>query len=606
MSTIDFSTLSMSQKDFRIHFKQKIENTKWLGRLFEYCQRGNNASRGKFKALQPITEPFASFPYRWDVKKSTMKITQVGEPIVKDHTKFDRDQTTFIVSLPFHNPSADEISRIVTSIENQSFGKTQKASKALVKTRVAVVIGLNNCLSFNPEKNGEFKNQVKNLREKKLASCVSLTIIPFFWGHVWISKSAKELKLKILISSHIHPIQGCYRIANSYFRYLRDSADNLWIDDQFRQSGSPLEKTIPYQAIRNQILHSVALKRYFQSSKSEVKYILSLDGDFLSLKAADSSVGLLTHYDAIVEEYNEKTGSYPDVVSTGYESPKKEKNELIKAGIELDRAIRAAISGKFVYMPEPNFGFRVTDVADLSRLSWTGGTTMDTESRRLIENGVEREILDSDLFVYSNRGSVQTEIDAAWRTTTVNKYLKMEPAHFLQKGVQKALRGIHQSYADPQIWAKNVYNGLRVTVSSYVKDAIAPMKCIRELFDPITMRKVRYDATLRIQVSDFKTLFDAFSAYVECMRDSVSRQDFDALVKKFIKEAKFSGKNEKADWSNFMLVQLKKLKDNRELLEENYTSEQVDEIIEAAIATGEAIKDFYKKRITAKNSACKA
>jgi hypothetical protein len=608
MTAIDFSTLPMAQKAFTIHFRQKIENTKWLGRLFDYCQRGNNESGKKFKAkaIPPtITEPFTSFPYRWDVKRSTMKLTPLGKPIVEDHTEFDPDETTFIVSLPFHNPSVDEISRIVTSIENQSFGKTKKTSKALVQTRVAVVIGLNNCLSFNPEKNGEFKNQVESLRKKKLASYVSLTIIPFFWGHVWMSKSAKELKLKKLISSHIHPIQGCYRIANSYFRCLRKNAENLWIDDQFKQGGSPLEKTIPYQAIRNKILHSVELKRYFESSESEAKYILSLDGDFLSLKAADSSKGLLTHYDAIVEDYNEENGSYPDVVSTGYESPKKEKNELIKEGIELDRAIRAAIPAKFVYMPEPNFGFRVTKVTDLSRLSWTGGTTMDTESRRLIESGVERKILDSDSFVYRNRGGIQTEIDAAWRTATVNKYPKMLPAHFLQKAAQKALRGIHQSYADPQIWAKNVYTGLGVTVSSYIKDAIAPMKGIRELFDPITMCNVRYDASLKIPISGYKALFESFPAYVECMR-VVSNEDFDQLTKEFVQNAKISGKYEKEYWSNFMLGQLEKLKDYRELLEENYSTEQVDEVIEAAIATGKAIKNFYKKRITAKNVASAA
>lgn len=605
MSAIDFSTLPMSQKDFRIHFRQKIENIKWLGRLFEYSERGNNKSSGKFKALSPITEPFASFPYRWDVKKSTMKITPLGKPIVEDYTEFDRDQTAFIVSLLFHNPSVDEIKRIVTSIENQSFGETKKASKDLVQTRVAVVIGLNNCLSFNPEKNGEFKSQVNKLRKTKLASCVSLTIIPFFWGHVWISKTAKELKLKTLINSHIHPIQSCYRIANSYFRYLRNNAENLWIDNQFRQSGSPLEKTIPYQVIRNQILHSTALKGYFKSAKSEVKYILSLDGDFLSLKAADSTMGLLAHYDDIIEEYSEENGSYPDVVSTGYESPKKEKNELIKAGIELDRMIRAAIAGKFVYMPEPNFGFRINDVADLSRLSWTGGTTMDTESRRLIENGVAKEILDSDLFVYSNRGSVQTEIDAAWRTTSVNKYETMKPSRFSQKGVQKAIRGIHQSYADPQIWAKNVYNGLRVTVSSYVKDAIAPMKGIRELFDPTTMRKVRYDATIRIQASEYKTLFGTFPAYVKCMKASASKKNFNQLSKEFVRDAKITGQNEKENWSNFILGQLNKLKEYRELLEESYASEQVDEVIEAAIATGEAIKNFYEKRMAVKNPACK-
>jgi hypothetical protein len=601
MSAIDFSKLPKSKHDFKIHFRQKIENTKWLGRLFEYSQKGDNKRVKKLNTQgipQPITQPFESFPYRWDVKKSTTKITALNPPIVEDHTEFDPEETSYIISLPFHNPSIQEVKRIVRSIEDQSFDKTKRASHVSAQKRVAVVIGLNNCDSFNSEQNDKFKREIQLLRKATLSSYVSLTIIPFFWGHIWMPKGAEDLELPELFATRIHPIHGCYRIANSYFRFFRGSAENLWVDSQFNESGSPSEKTIPYQLIRNKILHSAALKQYFESSQSESKYVLSLDGDFLSLKAADSSVGLLTHYDALIEGCIKEVGSYPDVISTGYEPPKKEKNELIKAGIELDRLIRAAIAGKFVYMPEPNFAFRVTKGDNLSRLSWIGGTTMDTESRRLIESGVIRGILDSDLFVYSNRGGVQTDIDSTWRTTTVNTYQTMQPAHFMHKAVQKAIRGLHQSYADPQVWAKNVYNGFRVTVAAYVRDAIAPMKGIRELFDPITMRNVRY-ATLRIQASDYKTLFDIFPVYIECMRSSVSREDFDALVTEFIKEAKISGKAQREDWANFMLGQLKKLKEYTEQLQACYSGEQVGEVLEAAIATGEVIKDFYQKRMTA-------
>ncbi|HEY5234796.1 MAG TPA: hypothetical protein VIJ14_01350, partial [Rhabdochlamydiaceae bacterium] len=215
MSAIDFSKLPMTRKDFEIHFTQKTKNTKWLGRLFEYSQRGDNESVKKPKTLvrpRIISEPFESFPYRWDVKKSKVKI-ETFKVIVEDHTQFDPEQTSYVISLPFHNPSVESIQHIVSSIEDQSFDQTKRASNASVQKRVAVVIGLNNCHSFNPEQNDKFKSQIRTLRKTTFASHVSLTIIPFFWGHVWMSKSNTELGFT-LTSRHIHPIHSCYRIAN--------------------------------------------------------------------------------------------------------------------------------------------------------------------------------------------------------------------------------------------------------------------------------------------------------------------------------------------------------------------------------------------------------
>ena len=587
MSAINFKKLPMSKRDFEVHFAQKAENAKWMGCLYGYLY-------GTGMKLKDIAAPFEAFPYRWDVKKSQVHIEKLV-PFGEDYTEFDGEKTSYIISIPYHQASVKEIQQIVKAIEDQSFGKTPKVSRGLVQQRVAIVLGLNNCHSFNPDKNDRFKTQISDLNHATLNSHVSLTVLPFFWGYRWVMKTSKTLGFKF-IPRHIFTIHACYRIANSYFRAYRGGKENLWISDQFKQTGSPEEKTIPYQSIRDRILHSGALKEYFESSPSKVKYILSIDGDFLSLKSADSSTGLLSHYDAIIQNHYTETGEYPSVVSTGYEPPEDEENALIKLGIEQDRSIRAAMEGKFVYMPEPNFAFRMKKTQDLARLSWVGGTTMDTESRRLIANGIAKGIFDSDHFVFSNKGGVQTAIDEAWRTTTVVKYQDIEPSALKQKGVQKAIRGLHQSYADPQIWANNVYTGLQVTVSAYMKDAIVPLKAMRELFDPITLRQVRYGAD-QTHASDFKNLFAVYSLYLELMRNSVKKKNSSQLVAEFFNQANISGKKTREGWEIFLKLQLQKFQECRELLRENYSQAQVQEVIEAAIATGEAIKEFYASNI---------
>ena len=159
-----------------------------------------------------------------------------------------------------------------------------------------------------------------------------------------------------------------------------------------------------------------------------------------------------------------------------------------------------------------------------------------------------------------------------------------------------AIRGLHQSYADPQIWANNVYTGLQVTVAAYMKDAIVPLKAIRELFDPITLRQVRYGAD-QTHASDFTQLFAVYSLYVESMRASVKKKNQSQLVAEFLKKAKISGKKTREGWEIFLKFQLQKFQEWRKVLRENYTQAQVQEVIEAAIATGEAIKEFYASKI---------
>jgi hypothetical protein len=129
-----------------------------------------------------------------------------------------------------------------------------------------------------------------------------------------------------------------------------------------------------------------------------------------------------------------------------------------------------------------------------------------------------------------------------------------------------------------------------------MKKAITPIKGIHELFEPIIVRMVRYKPE-GIHDSDFKTLFSIFPIYIEIMKNSMSQEDFTELAEEFVQTANISDQHQKENWANFIRNQLDKFKEYRELLEESYTTQQINEVIEAAISTGKAIKDFYEKRI---------
>jgi hypothetical protein len=60
-------------------------------------------------------------------------------------------------------------------------------------------------------------------------------------------------------------------------------------------------------------------------------------------------------------------------------------------------------------------------------------------------------------------------------------------------------------------------------------------------------------------------------------------------------------KKERDNWSDFLLGQIKRLKGYVTKLKAKYSDGQVGEVVEAAMATGKVIKDFYEKRMNEKD-----
>lgn len=579
------------------HLKEKKQNNLWMGRLVDYAFD---------KKREGI---FTEFPYELLVQKSKISFEPLDK-ICEDSEEFgESSKPTYIITMPYHNPSLNEIKRIVKQIEDESFGKDVAESRSKVKKRVAIVMGINTFESYDTETNRKFEENIERLRRysqglgnrSPLTNHVSLTILPFFWRHQWVIKSNLwELldlpKSSALIERRIHPIQTCYRLAKSYFSHLNKAEKGpLLISEDFSDAGRPLTHIIPYQLIRNRILHSNAVKTYLTETQSELTYMLSLDGDFSSLKT--EKYGLMTQYDQLIDAQVEP----PHVMSTGYTAALDEKNELIILGLELDRCIRGALAEvipRAVYMPEPNFAFLVNDPKTLSRLSWIGkDSTMHTESRRLIKNGIDRHIFEEDRMVFSEVGAIRTEIDSDWKTKSVLEFKKVNKKDFPHIKFQKALRGLHQSYADPEIWANNMYAALDVSISQYKAEGVGPLKNIRELFDPITIKNRRHPLESNLK-QPLKTTMGVFKCYARCFEfyqnGEYTKQ---AIADYFIKKSGISGKHEKEQWHNFMLEQLAVFRDNKKILEKHYSDDQIEIIFKAAMKTGEAIQTFYLEKL---------
>lgn len=575
------------------HLKEKAKQFRWLGLLYDVYFKEIEASKSISR--------FEDFPFECPLKRSKVKIVPIGNPIVM--TKGDYPfkylgRPSFVISIPCHKASRVFLKEMIRKIEDELYGSTPEESREAAKDLVSIVIGVNNCYkAYDQKAIREFNDQVENLRErcqrKPLSRVVSVSILPFFWEYSWESKE-RGVPIRGNFS-----ISKCYMIANSYFRFNFQEQGDLWVSKAFTKQGGPKRDTIPYQKIRDTILHSPSLIHELKRSRSRQSYVLSLDCDFSSLRSSSSQKGLLSHYEAQIVEFYKKKGSYPDVISSGYEAPETEQSALIKEGIKLDRMIRSSISAKFVYMPEPNMAFRIQRVSDLTNkncLSWQSSDTgMHTESRRLLSNGLKKGMFDSKKFLFVKEGAVQTEIDEDWRTSTTERFRNLTPYAYTLPEVQKGFRHIHQSFAKPQVWATNVYTALGIKVKKYMEDAISPLKQIREAYDPISLQKELPSSIPRT----IELMEEALSIYLIYNDTLTYCANEDITVEETLDYfyERLGGDYIHPRWRDAISKQIQKLKQALATLKKSYKENEKTEILGAASNTGWSITEFYYKRL---------
>lgn len=509
------SNLTIQQKKYlNEHLIRKFHNTHWLGRIVEIILDPSKSE----------TEISEYFPYEINpTSKATTIIKNIFNSVTIGKPRFNKKNTccVYLIAMPCipdkEMKNYTSLQKVIYDIEEQALHENKLRSLSEIGARVGMVIGLNTFYSMDSNRNETFSTyctQLTSLKFRKL----TVKVVPFFWSP-WKLKPAYPKEL-------LFTVDKCYTVIRSYFALVSNPTEKiktmdsgLNIEKYFGKSReNPIKSLIPYQEIRTTILHSAELKElstlFFKHLPNHPQYVLSLDPDFISLKT--DHLGLLSHYDQIILSHYSIRKKLPSVMSTGYVAPERETMGIIKLGIQLDRKIREAIAKTLplaVYMPEPNFAFLLPSIESLDQFSFSSGakSNMLAESRQFIKHAINEQLIDPLEMTFINHGAVQTTIDEEWRTGTVRKYTTLTKKQMFTKQVLKAFRGLHQSYTDSQIWSNNIYTGLGRNISGHMKNAIVPIKVIRNQLDP-------YSFALDMQSANGKYSGDLFIAALALTR----------------------------------------------------------------------------------------
>lgn len=599
------SNLTIQQKEYlNAHLFRKIHNTLWLGRIVEIIL---DPSKNE-------TEISQYFPYyiKPDSVATTI-IQNISKSVHLGQPRFNKKNTccVYLIAMPCipdkEMKSYTSLQKVIYDIEEQALHESANKSLLEIGARVGMVVGLNTFYSMDSNRNDAFNTYCAQLHSLKIRT-LPVKIVPFFWSP-W--KSSPSYSKELLFT-----VDKCYTMIRSYFSLVSNPTEkikaldlSLNIEKYFGITReNPIKSLIPYQEIRTTVLHSAELTElstlFFKHLPHHPQYVLSLDPDFISLKT--DQLGLLSHYDQIIKRHYSTRNKLPSVMSTGYVAPEMETMGIIKWGIQLDRKIREAIAKTLplaVYMPEPNFAFLLPSIESLApfeslaSFSFSSGakSSMLAESRQFIKHAIKKQLIDPSEMTFINHGAVQTTIDEEWRTSTVRQYTTLTQKQIFTKKVLEAFRGLHQSYADSQIWSSNIYTGLKRTIPDYMKKAIVPIKVLRNQLDP-------YSFALDLESVRGKYSSDLFITALSLM-DSFYFHFGLALtypihVNIFAKD--FASACSSSDTDKTFLIQLfeKKLKlileAESQLKNAGYEHQEILCVRTLAMDTGKAITEFFK------------
>jgi hypothetical protein len=425
-----------------------------------------------------------SFPYRL-VEDGRAAIGRPFTPnvVVQSHVVSpDDSRPLFVVNIPMAYRVGSEgnlanLKNRLSILTKEAYGKTAAASTAEVKKQVAVVIGINQFESIDPSINRKFKSFIASIPH---IAGVAHRIIGFFWKPVW----AKVTK------GSIYPLSKAYLLLKAL-----SSASALAVQNKFEMPNGlhpRLVSQIPYQAIRETIKNSEQTRAMVKKAETLAPaapiYFTVMDADFIALI---TSSNLFERLQAAI-----LANDLPSVVSLGYQAT-PDSLPLIRLAIRMDMLVREALTSVFPYgsyFPEPCTGFlarKPYEGSFLHRLSFMGAGR-GLENRRLIESGRSKELFDDNTVMIAD-GGVTTTIPSRMLTLKNQRFTELTVAQLKSKQCLQALRAISQTHATPKQWADNLYNGLDFTCPK-VTDATTPMMHIFNVFDPISrmFRASRY------------------------------------------------------------------------------------------------------------------
>ncbi len=434
------------------HIQQKAENQDWV---FE-CLQGNPEH----------------FPYRPDAKgKATITTpfipTDQSEAYI---TPPDEPSPLFVVNIPMGRlPSRtldySKYSALFELIRTESFGDTDEESAETVKTKVAVVLGINQVKSIDPELNRNFKSYIQDI---PLIDGVVSRTIGFFWQPEWTTTKKKA-----------YPLNKGFQILKAISSQMAEKVRKK--HEQPKGLAKSISSQIPFQRIRETIKNSRFTRDFVKTMEEDAPdstiYFTIMDDDCISLKGSATGEGIFSRLDAVIAEHEE-----PSIVSLGY-SLDEDELPLLRLAVEIDMAVRSTMP--MPYFPEPCSAFKIRRAGTpnfLRTLSFIGAGR-GLESRRLTQSGL-RELIDGAVFI--GDGGVVTTAPDRMKTVYNQSVLALTTAILMKKGSLQALRGrTLQTHAFPKQWADILYAGLPFSCSQ-VTDATAPMMHIFNVYDPIS------------------------------------------------------------------------------------------------------------------------
>ncbi len=505
--------------DLNYHLAEKIYNCEWLGNC-----TGGDAS---------------SFPYHAKEKgKATLdRVDYIPSTNPRNRTpESDDTLPRYLVNTPVVGSHMKNLNKFLKLFKNEAFGTTRAESRNPTKNRLAIVIGVNQAKSLNPEENEDFLHDFRGHRK---VDGIVYRVFKFFWNPQWEADSDYD--------EHLYSPETSFMMVKLF---ASDVASEVSTDLK-----KGLSQQVPYQLIRQRIKESDFSKsfanKFEQRAPNAPIYYTVMDDDAKGLRKV---TGVFSHVDRIVSENNR-----PSAISCGYTMQEPDR-PVIELGVKLDMHVREAMTRIIpygAYLPEPGSFFCIRQPPGghiLKQLSFKGGQSQRLENRRLIENARQARLF-NDNVVFDNIGGIISTTQPKMKTLKNANIRNLTPNKVKQKATLQALRGISQTHATPKQWADNLYPVLNIKAPQ-VTDVTGPIMRIFKVYDPISRM---LDNRTRYLTRYFGEVIDNYD---------------DPLTD----------------------AQMTTLDDERtNLKDQGLEDETIDLIIEAAKASGEAIKTVLEE-----------
>ncbi len=411
-------------------------------------------------------EDSASFPYAPNQRPGKLlerEITPLNPPNgLMDLQNEAIDRPAYVATIPFVPPKQEarlgqKVVDLLEKLRDEAFGANPIASRQV--RRLSVVLFANRLGSLDSANNLQMAHYIQNL---PIVEGIAYRVFGTFWMQEWEKKNR--------FSALTYPKETAFCL----LKMLKPEAAIKVIEAY--ESGQAISSKIPYQHIRERLKNHAFTAGFADPLRGlRPVYLSVMDDDIVSLR---QGVGLFSHYDAIA-------ATRPQVMSTGYWA-NPNTYPIVRLGMKLDMKVRAALSTVIPmapYYPEPNLHLLLEH--PLSSYSFLGKGT-HLESRRLLENGIARGILQPARMVFRAERSLVTTDPERMHPQTVTGVAAVNAANLGQKKILKALRGLSQVHFFPKMWGDQVYLALPVTAGR-MTDITKPLMTLFTCFDPINL-----------------------------------------------------------------------------------------------------------------------